>query len=41
LIVGGYDGSNYLQSVIDDVRIYKRALSLAEIQADMETPVDP
>ena len=32
---GGY----YFNGVIDDVRIYNRALSQAEIQADMNTPV--
>ena len=29
----------YFNGVIDDVRIYNRALSQAEIQADMNTPV--
>jgi concanavalin A-like lectin/glucanase superfamily protein len=29
----------YFRGLIDDVRIYNRALSAAEIQADMATPV--
>ena len=32
-------GGFYFNGVIDDVRIYNRALSQAEIQADMNTPV--
>ena len=39
LIIGGYDGSNYLGCEIDDVRIYTRALDQTEIQGDMGTPV--
>jgi concanavalin A-like lectin/glucanase superfamily protein len=29
----------YFKGLVDDVRIYNRALSLAEIQTDMNTPV--
>ena len=32
-------GGFYFNGIIDDVRIYNRALSQAEIQADMNTPV--
>lgn len=31
----------YFDGLIDEVRIYNRALTLAEIQADMNAPVDP
>ena len=34
-----YGGGYCFNGIIDDVRIYKRALSQAEIQADMNTPV--
>ena len=37
--IGRRSGGYYFNSVIDDVRIYNRALSQAEIQADMNTPV--
>jgi hydrogenase maturation factor HypE len=30
----------YFNGVIDDVRVYNRALSAAEIQTDMNTPVN-
>lgn len=33
------DGGFYFSGVIDEVRIYNRALSAAEIQADMNTPI--
>jgi len=33
------DGSNHLDGVLDDVRIYNRALSVSEIVSDMNTPV--
>jgi concanavalin A-like lectin/glucanase superfamily protein len=29
----------YFKGLVDDVRIYNRALSVAEIQTDMNTPV--
>ncbi|MEK7314842.1 MAG: LamG-like jellyroll fold domain-containing protein [Candidatus Eisenbacteria bacterium] len=32
---------NYFNGVIDEVRIYSRALTQAEIQADMNTPLTP
>jgi hypothetical protein len=41
LILGGFDGSNYLGCEIDDVRIYTRALSADEIALDMATPIAP
>ena len=31
----------YFQGIIDEVRVYDRALSQAEIQADMNTAVSP
>ena len=34
-----YGGGYCFNGIIDDVRIYNRALSQAEIQADMNTPV--
>jgi hypothetical protein len=34
-----HGGGYCFDGIIDDVRIYKRALSQAEIQADMNTPV--
>jgi chitodextrinase len=37
--IGRRSGGYYFNGVIDDVRIYSRALSQAEIQADMNTPV--
>ena len=36
--IGRRSGGYYFNGVIDDVRIYNRALSQAEIQADMNTP---
>jgi glucose/arabinose dehydrogenase/PKD repeat protein len=33
--------NGYLQGEVDEVRLYNRALSQAEIQADMTTPVTP
>ncbi len=32
-------GGFYFKGIIDDVRIYNRALSQTQIQADMNTPV--
>jgi hypothetical protein len=37
--IGRRYGGFFFQGIIDDVRIYDRALSAAEIRADMETPV--
>ncbi len=34
-----HGGGYFFKGIIDDVRIYNRALSQAEIQADMNTPV--
>ena len=34
-----YGGGYCFNGIVDDVRIYKRALSQAEIQVDMNTPV--
>ena len=34
-------GSQYFTGIIDEVRIYNRALSQAEIQTDMNTPIAP
>ncbi len=40
LLIGSWDtGSEFYDGLIDEVRIYSRALSQAEIQADMNTPV--
>ena len=33
------DGSDFFRGLIDDVRIYNRALTAAQIQADMATAV--
>jgi hypothetical protein len=38
-IGGNSPYGEYFQGRIDDVRVYSRALSIAEIQADMNTPV--
>ena len=37
--IGRRAGGFNIQGIVDDVRIYGRALSVAEIQADMATPV--
>ena len=37
--IGRRSGGYYFNGIIDEVRIYNRALSQAEIQADMNTPV--
>ncbi|HWC29074.1 MAG TPA: LamG-like jellyroll fold domain-containing protein, partial [Dehalococcoidia bacterium] len=34
-------GNEYFAGLIDEVRIYNRALSAAEVQSDMNTPVGP
>ena len=39
--VGNLQGSNTFSGVLDEVRIYSRALTLAEIQADRTTPITP
>jgi hypothetical protein len=39
--IGRRSGGFYFNGVIDEVRIYNRALSQTEIQADMSTPVTP
>jgi concanavalin A-like lectin/glucanase superfamily protein len=39
--IGRRTGGYYFQGIIDDVRIYNRALSAAEIATDMTTPVGP
>ena len=39
LYIGGLDGSHYLNADIDEVRIYKTALTQAEIQTDKNTPI--
>ena len=42
LRIGGNSYANqFFQGSIDEVRIYARALSSAEIQADMDTPIGP
>jgi hypothetical protein len=42
LSIGGNSlGLGFFQGLIDDVRIYNRALTPLEIQADMTTPVSP
>ena len=37
--IGRRSGGFYFQGVIDEVRVYGRALTAAEIQADMTTPL--
>jgi cell division septation protein DedD len=37
--IGRRSGGYYFNGIIDEVRIYNRALSQAEIQADMNTPI--
>jgi glucose/arabinose dehydrogenase len=39
--IGRRTGGFYINGVVDDVRVYDHALTLAEIQADMNTPVAP
>ena len=38
--IGRRTGGYYFNGIIDELRIYNRALSLAEIQTDMNTPLD-
>jgi hypothetical protein len=40
LRIGGNSREEYFRGLIDDVRIYNRALSAAEIRADMNRPVE-
>src|SRR6185503_7867734 len=37
--IGRRTGGFYFNGIIDEVRIYNRALSQAEIQSDMNTPI--
>ena len=39
--VGNQSGNNAFSGVLDEVRFYSRALTLAEIQADRTTPIVP
>ncbi len=39
LHIGGLDGGQYLNADIDEVRVYTTALTQAEIQTDMSTPI--
>ena len=39
--VGNQRGNNPFSGLLDEVRIYSRVLTLAEIQADMTTPIAP
>ena len=39
--LGNLLGSNPFSGLLDEVRIYSRALTLAEIQADRATPITP
>jgi len=39
--VGNHNGNNPFSGVLDEVRIYTRVLTLAEIQADRTTPIVP
>ncbi len=41
LMIGAYKTSNFYEGLIDEVRIYNRALSTSEIGADMNTAVNP
>jgi hypothetical protein len=38
--IGRRTGGFYFNGLIDEVRIYNRALSAAEIQSDINTPVE-
>ena len=38
LWIGGTPYGEYFHGLIDDVRVYNRALTQAEIQTDMATP---
>jgi glucose/arabinose dehydrogenase/chitodextrinase len=39
--IGRRTGGYYFQGMLDEIRIYNRALTQAEIQADMDTPIVP
>jgi hypothetical protein len=42
LVIGGTStASNYFDGLLDEVRVYQRALSQSEIAADMNSPVRP
>jgi glucose/arabinose dehydrogenase len=41
LLIGAYKTTNFYEGLIDEVRIYNRALSAAEIGTDMNTAVKP
>ena len=41
VMVGNLQGTNTFSGLLDEVRIYSRALTLAEIQADRTTPITP
>ena len=41
MTVGNLLGNNSFSGLLDEVRLYSRALTLAEIQADMATPITP
>ena len=41
IIGAGADPGTHFSGAIDDVRIYNRVLTQAEIQTDMNTPVTP
>jgi hypothetical protein len=38
--IGGNTLGEYFRGIIDEVRIYSRALSPTEIQDDMNTPIE-
>jgi hypothetical protein len=40
LLIGADHYGEYFQGVLDEIRIYNRALSLPELQADMNNPVE-
>jgi fibronectin type 3 domain-containing protein len=40
-LLGGLNQANAFSGLLDEVRIYNRALSQAEIQTDMATPITP
>ena len=41
VMVGNLQGTNTFSGLLDEVRIYSRVLTLAEIQADRTTPIVP
>jgi hypothetical protein len=40
-MIGAYKTSNFYEGLIDEVRVYNRALSAGEIGSDMNTAVKP